>query len=322
MAERFRLISLNLSQNEEVAAAKGSGIVLIVHTFYESRNARATTNANELRGHSCVTCEERDGSLRLSRSGLLRGRDKRPSQWYKRSNDFDGDAQMDERSTQQPLMRNEKRRGSRFPVVVFVEAKWQTPGGESLKETAQALEVSALGGLLDMKTYPKVGSDVELTNLLSGEAAKARVVGTRLSKGSAVLRVAVELLTPSETFWGLNFQLRKTSAELLKIEQQIKSGGVDPRILEEFRDSVDYVRKTAWAVQEWQERQLQKHDPRTLLPLITSERIRRGTQLTLAIAADLTAHEVTEDTPGMRELFRAIENLYVNVKNLLRGGKT
>src|SRR5438105_14019500 len=56
----------------------------------------------------------------------------------------------------------------------------------------------------------------------------------------------------------------RTSSELVRIEQEIKSGGIDPRILEEFRDSVDYVRKTAWAVQEWQERQLQKHDPQTV----------------------------------------------------------
>ena len=224
---------------------------------------------------------------------------------------------MDERSPGQPPVRKEKRRGSRFPVVVFVEAKWPVLGGY-LKETAQALEVSALGGLLDMKSYPSVGRELELTNLLSGQVARVRVVGTRPSKEGGAPRVAVELLTPSDTFWGLNFQLRKISAELVKIEQEIKAGGMDSRILREFRDSVDYVRKTAWAVQEWQERGLQKHDPHTLLPLITSERIRRGTQLNRAITTDLETQEVTRETVGMHEFFQAVEGLYSRVAVLFR----
>jgi hypothetical protein len=186
------------------------------------------------------------------------------------------------------------------------------------QRTAQGLEVSALGGLLDMKTYPRVGSELELTNLLSGQVAQARLVGTRRSKEGAAPRVAVELLTPSDTFWGLNFQLRKTSAELVKIEQEIKSGGIDPRILRAFRDPVDYVRKTTWAVQEWQERELQKHDPHTLLSLITSERIRRGTQLNIAITTDLETHEVTRETAGMHEFFQAVEDLYARVAALSR----
>jgi hypothetical protein len=224
---------------------------------------------------------------------------------------------MDRPGEGQPPIK-EKRRGSRFPVVVFVEAKWQALSGEMLKETAQAMEVSALGGLLDMKIFPRVGSELELTNLLSGETARARVVGTRLPKDGGVPKVAVELLPRSETFWGLNFQLRKASAELVRIEQEMKAGGIEPRILEEFRDSVDYVRKTAWAVQEWQERQLQKRDPQTVLPLITSERIRRATQLNLAISTDLAAHEVTRETTGIRELYQAVESLYPRVASLFR----
>ena len=224
---------------------------------------------------------------------------------------------MDKGAEGQPHTK-EKRRGSRFPVVVFVEAKWQALNGEDVKETAQAMEVSALGGLLEMKAFPRVGSELELTNLLSGETARARVVGTRLPKDGGAPKVAVELLPRSETFWGLNFQLRKTSAELVRIEQEIKAGGIDGRILEEFRDSVDYVRKTAWAVQEWQERQLQKRDPQTVLPLITSERIRRATQLSLAITSDLAAHQVTRETTGVRELYQAVESLYPRVASLFQ----
>lgn len=225
---------------------------------------------------------------------------------------------MDEQAAERPPTKTEQRRGIRFPVVVPVEAKWQEASGKKVKEAAQAREVNARGGLLDMKSCPSVGSQLELTNLLSGEAFRARVVGARRSKEGKLLGVAVELLIPSETFWGVNFQLKKTSAELVRLERVMKAGSVDPRILREFRDAVDYVRKTAWAVQEWQERQLQHHDPQTLLPLITTERIRRATQLSEAIMADLAEHEVTRETAGIDEFFRAVKTVYECLVDLFR----
>jgi hypothetical protein len=217
---------------------------------------------------------------------------------------------MDEMSENDPPVKAEKRRGARFPVIVPVEAKWQEASGKNIKETANAIEVNAQGGLLQMKVYPSVGSHLDLKNLLSGEAFRARVVGTRRSAEDRVLGVAVELLVPSETFWGVNFRLKKTSAELVRLNHVMQSGNIDSRILREFRDAVDYVRKTAWAAEEWQERQLQRRDPSTVLPLITAERIRRATQLSDAISADLAAREVTSETTGMQDFFRAVERVY------------
>ena len=219
----------------------------------------------------------------------------------------------DERSTQ-----TEKRRGVRFPVVVPVEAKWQEASGKNIKEVANAIEVNAQGGLLEMKVYPSVGSHLDLTNLLSGESFRARVVGTRRSTEGRVLGVAVELLIPSETFWGVNFRLKKTSAELVRLNRAMQSGNLDPRILREFRDAVDYVRKTAWAAEEWQERQLRQRDPHTILALITSERIRRATQLSNAISADLAAQEVTSETSGLEEFFQAVGHIHQRLADLFK----
>src|SRR5260221_13153984 len=137
-----------------------------------------------------------------------------------------------------------------------------------------------------MKIFPSVGSQMELTNLLSGETYRARVVAIRRKDGR-VLGVAVELLIASETFWGVNFQLKKTSAELLQLEHAIRSGGIDQRILMDFRDAGDHVRKTAWAGQGWQERQIIHHHTPTLLPPPTPERPRRAPQLGKAAAYDL-----------------------------------
>ena len=225
---------------------------------------------------------------------------------------------MAERTADTPPKKPEQRRGRRFSVVVPVEVKWQEPSGKAVKEAAQAKEVNAQGGLLDMKVYPWVGGALELTNLLSGQSVQARVVGTRRSKDGAFLGVAVALVVPDETFWGVNFQLRKTTADLAKLEQTIKSGGADPRILREFRDAVDYVRKTAWAIQEWQERQLQKHDPQTVFSLLITERIRRAAQLNKAIMTDLAAREITSETAGINHFLGTLETLQQSIADLLK----
>src|SRR5216683_4279260 len=223
---------------------------------------------------------------------------------------------MEEVLTNPPRTKTDQRRGSRFPVIVPVQAKWQEATGRIVVETAQAREVNTQGGLLDMAKFPSVGSQLELTNFISGETYRARVVAIR-RKESQVVGVAVELLIPSETFWGVNFQLKKTSAELLQLEHAIRSGGIDQRILTDFRDAVDHVRKTAWAVQEWQERQITRHDPQTLLPLLVGERVRRAAQLGNSIVSDLTNHEVTRETPGVDQLFDAVQRMQQLLADLL-----
>src|SRR5712671_1719338 len=224
---------------------------------------------------------------------------------------------MEELVSPPPTTKTDQRRGSRFPVIVPIQAKWQEATGCIVVETAQAREVNMHGGLLAMPNFPSVGSQLELTNLISGETYRARVVAIR-RKESQVVGVAVELLVPSESFWGVNFQLKKTSSELLQLEQAIRTGGIDQRILMDFRDAVDHVRKTAWAVQEWQEREITHHDPHTLIPLLTSERIRRAAQLGNSIIKDLASQEVNRDTPGVEQLFEAVTRMHQLLADLLR----
>jgi hypothetical protein len=218
----------------------------------------------------------------------------------------------DERASGPAVPAEGRRRGGRVPVLVPVAVRWEQAGGKAMKAEAQAKEVNIYGGLLqflDAKVIPAADAEMELTNLSSGEEARARTSAVRRTKDGTVLGVAVELLSPSETFWGLTFRLRKTTAELQKLDQAIKSGNIDPRVFREFRDAVDYVRKTAWAVQEWQERQTQQRDTATVLPLLVTERVRRTTQLCAALVKDLKENEVTCETVGIEKLLRAAKEL-------------
>ncbi len=218
----------------------------------------------------------------------------------------------EERTSAPQVSTESRRRSGRFPVLIPVEAQWEDPSGKTLRVEAQAKEVNIHGGLLqflDTDVYPSMGTPMELKNLFSGEVARARASSLRRSDDGAIRGVAVELLFPSETFWGLTFRLRKTTLELLKLDQAIMSGNIDQRVLREFRDAIDYVRKTAWAVQEWQERQAQRRDPATVLPLLVRERVRRATQLCTVVTESLKEHEITSETAGIEELFRSARQL-------------
>lgn len=121
--------------------------------------------------------------------------------------------------------------------------------------------------------------------------------------------------TPSE---GLSARLEKMSVELRELEQSMKSGDIEPRVLREFRDSVDHVRQTAWAVQQWLELQAKRGDVYSVLSLLTAERIRRATQLSSDLAMDLDATEVTFETEGLPALFRAVQGLYERLARLFK----
>jgi hypothetical protein len=224
----------------------------------------------------------------------------------------------DKSAAELPASKGKNRRSDRYPVAVPVKLKWLEPSGASIIEFAEAKEVNMHGGQLDMRGRPDIGSLIELTNLASTKTASARVVSLRPSKKSDVLGVAVELLTPSETFWGPTFRLKMATDNLLKLEEAIRSEGLDPLVLREFRDAVDYVRKTAWALQELQERRAHQRDTATVRSLLTEERVRRATQLSKALASDLDSKEVTDGTPGAAELFRAIEVLYQRLAGLFK----
>ncbi len=45
-------------------------------------------------------------------------------------------------------------------------------------------------------------------------------------------------------------QVRRATQELVKLEQLLKAGMVDPSVLKEFRKAVDDIRTTSWKVEQ------------------------------------------------------------------------
>ena len=206
--------------------------------------------------------------------------------------------------------RVEHRRSKRYHVAVSAEVKWHGLGGVRMKEKAHAEEVSAHGGLLRMNAYPNVGAIIELSNVVSAESVEGRVLAMRGSTADVPQGIVVELLVPSETFWGMNFQLMKTTAGLVKLGQSLRPDGINVHILKEFRREVDSIRRSVWAIEESKQLHSQRHGLPEALSLLRSEQIRCATQLCNELVVELEARELTLKTEGIAEFYRAVDRAY------------
>ena len=104
--------------------------------------------------------------------------------------------------------------------------------------------------------------------------------------------------------------MKKTSIELQKLEKALQNEEIDPRLLEEYRDAVDYIRTAAGVVQQLRECQLRGSDDSELFSVLAAERIRRATKLCLEVIADVEAGRVKHETKGVDEMNRAIKQLH------------
>src|SRR6202521_363882 len=163
-----------------------------------------------------------------------------------------------------------------------------------------------------------MGSRSPLTNFLSAETAEARVLATPNSREGVASGIVVELIAPSESFWGVNLQVKKTSVELQKLENSLQSEGINPRLLNEFREAVDYLRTASVVVQKLREYQLHGRDEGEMYSLLVTERVRRATSLCLEVITDLEAGRVTNETYGVDELCDALEQAYDHVRHLTK----
>ncbi len=215
----------------------------------------------------------------------------------------------------------ENRKSHRFPVAVPIEASWRGLDGIALKKSAVARQVNDRGGFLEMETFPELGTRISLTNFLSAETAEARVLATPDSRAGVSNGIVIELVVPSGTFWGVDLQVKKTAVELRKLESTLRSQGVDFRLLNEFRDAVDYIRTVATVAQQLRELQLHGRDEEDVFAGIAAERVRRATTLCLEVAADLESARLQSDAPGLEELHQSLELALDRVRLLLKSEK-
>jgi len=97
-------------------------------------------------------------------------------------------------------------------------------------------------------------------------------------------------------------QMARATRELNRLDELLKAGRVDGRVLSEFREAVNRVRTSGWQVQLWLE-----GDPRALSVLLMEERIRLATRLAGQLAVEIGAGG--REFLGLGSLKEAIQEL-------------
>jgi len=225
---------------------------------------------------------------------------------------------MARRPTSSDGTKVERRKHNRFPVAVPLEASWTGPDGKAVKADAVAKQVNERGGFLEMANYPEMGSRITLTNFLSAVTAEARVLATPYSREGVSQGIIVELVVPSDSFWGVDLHVRKSCAELHHLEESLLSQGIDLRLLGEFREAVEFLRLAGTVAQRLRERQLQGRDDEDVLSLLSADRIRRATSLCLEVITDVDAARVNSETKGVDDLYRSLKLACDRLRPLLK----
>jgi hypothetical protein len=112
-------------------------------------------------------------------------------------------------------------------------------------------------------------------------------------------------------------RLKRATEELREIHEQLVTGNVDPRILTDFRDAVNRVRTTAWAVQHSLGSQEADAQGLSVLSLLAAERVRVAYQMCRIIAADLANNGMSHGAGKLVQLYLAAGDLTRQLEHIL-----
>lgn len=110
-------------------------------------------------------------------------------------------------------------------------------------------------------------------------------------------------------------RLQKVTSELRDIENMLIHEKLDSAVLTDFRDAVNRVRTTAWAVQQY----LDAHDGReqsaSVLTLLANERVRVTYRLCRLIDGDLANNEL--QSGPLVQLYLASHDLAQRLRDII-----
>lgn len=114
----------------------------------------------------------------------------------------------------------------------------------------------------------------------------------------------------------LSSRLKKTTEELKNLQDSVKTGMINVKVLMDFRNATERARQASAAVQQWLESQGKGGDPYKLMEQVKRQRLEMATQLVRDVTCDLEALDVDFDTPGLPELNRAVRTLAERLSKL------
>ena len=116
----------------------------------------------------------------------------------------------------------------------------------------------------------------------------------------------------------LTSRLQQTEAHLEALQDCVKTGMIEARVLVEFRLAMKHARQAAAAVQDWLEEQKEGGDPFPVLSKVIAERMKIAVDLLQDVTHDIEGGDIDFDTPGLPELRDATRTLHDRLKRFFR----
>jgi hypothetical protein len=114
----------------------------------------------------------------------------------------------------------------------------------------------------------------------------------------------------------LSSRLKRTNDDLKNLQDSVKTGMINVKVLMDFRAAAERARQASAAVQQWLDAQGKGGDPYQLMSQVMGQRVEMTTQLVKDVTRDLETLDVDFDTPGLPELNRAVQTLAERLSKL------
>ena len=107
----------------------------------------------------------------------------------------------------------------------------------------------------------------------------------------------------------IRVRIEKAITELVNLNHIVVAGQVEPQILADFRDTLNRVRNTTWAAQQYMARKENQQDVSDMRSFLAGERIRAAYNLYCLIKDDLEKNEVELQAGTLIQLHEATKGL-------------
>jgi hypothetical protein len=115
----------------------------------------------------------------------------------------------------------------------------------------------------------------------------------------------------------LSQRLQRATNELRDLEEALLAGSMDVRVLSDFRDAVNRVRQTAWAVQQVLETHASGEKTRKVVTILAAERVKVAYQLCRVLLGDLRAGELSFSREPLVPLYLATRDLSSELAHIM-----
>lgn len=116
----------------------------------------------------------------------------------------------------------------------------------------------------------------------------------------------------------ISLRLQSVTNELRNIQESLVSEQeIESRILTDFRDAVNRIRNTAWAMEQYANSKTTKSDAEPVLSVVAGERVRAAYQLARLVQGDLANPEIRFQRGQLVSLFDATHELGQKLRELI-----